>query len=116
MLRLERLTLELKALAELRSYAKMLLDEVEYVYSADVKAAKPDSERMDRLEQNVRCACEIYQQRVSADGPAAAALLGEEISAASAQQTHFARELAIVAARTNIGFEMAASAGAAQAS
>ena len=116
MLRLERLTLELKALAELRSYAKMLLDEVEYVYAADVKAAKTDAERMDRLEQNLRCACEIYQQRVSTEGPAAAALLGEEISAATAPQTHFARDLAAVAARTNLGFEMPATADAAQAS
>jgi peptidoglycan hydrolase CwlO-like protein len=116
MLRLERLTLELKALAELRSYAKMLLDEVEYVYAADVKAAKTDAERMDRLEQNLRCACEIYQQRVSGEGPAAAALLGEEISAATAPQTHFARDLAAVATRTNIGFEMPATADAAQAS
>jgi hypothetical protein len=86
------------------------------VYAADIKAAKSDSERMERLEQNLRCACEIYQQRVSADGPAAAALLGEEISAASAQQTHFARELASAAAKTNIGFDMAAIANAAQAS
>src|SRR5262245_47966849 len=93
MLRLERLTLELKTLAELRSYAKMLLDEVEYVYSADLRAAKSDSERLDRLQQNLKCAWEIYQQRVSAEGPAAATLLGEEVAVATTRQTHFGHEL-----------------------
>src|SRR5262245_6435967 len=39
-LRLDRLTIELKTISELRAYAKMLLDEVEYVYSADAGAAK----------------------------------------------------------------------------
>jgi len=102
MLRLERLTLELKTLAELRSYAKMLLDEVEYVYSADLRAAKSDSERLERLQQNLKCAWEIYQQRVGAEGPAAATLLGEEVAVATTRQTHFGHELAVAASRANI--------------
>lgn len=116
MLRLERLTLELKTLAELRSYAKMLLDEVEYVYAADLRAAKPEGERLERLQQNLRCAWEIYQKRVSPEGPAAAALLGEEIAATTSKQTHFGREVALVAARANIAFDRLPATTAAQAS
>jgi peptidoglycan hydrolase CwlO-like protein len=116
MLRLERLTLELKAIAELRSYARMLLDEVEYVYSADARAGKSDSDRLERLQQNLRCAREIYQQRVSPEGPAAAALLGEEIAAATGKQTHFGRELAVVAARTHTALDQVSAKAAAQAS
>ena len=113
MFRLERLTLELKALAELRSYAKMLLDEVEYVYSADLRAAKSDSERLERLQQNLRCAWEIYQQRVSSEGPAAATLLGEEVAVATTRQTHFGHELAVVASRANIlPFDVSSSTAA----
>ena len=113
MFRLERLTLELKALAELRSYAKMLLDEVEYVYSADLRAAKSDSERLERLQQNLRCAWEIYQQRVSSEGPAAATLLSDEVAVATSRQTHFGHELAVVASRANIlPFDVSSSTAA----
>jgi hypothetical protein len=79
-LRLDRLTIELKTISELRAYAKMLLDEVEYVYSADANAAKPDGERQARLQENLRCARQIYQQRVTVEGPAVAALLDEHIA------------------------------------
>ncbi len=78
-LRLERLTIELKATAELRAYAQMLLDEVEYVYDSDAGAKRSDAERVDRLRENLRCARQIYQQRVTADGPAAASLLEDAI-------------------------------------
>src|SRR5438552_3678554 len=37
-LALDRLTIELKAIGELRAYAQMLLDEVEYVFNADASA------------------------------------------------------------------------------
>jgi hypothetical protein len=79
-LRLDRLTIELKTISELRAYAKMLLDEVEYVYSADANAAKSDAERQGRLQENLRCARQIYQQRVTVEGPAVAALLDEHIA------------------------------------
>ncbi|HEY7170838.1 MAG TPA: hypothetical protein VH417_08320 [Vicinamibacterales bacterium] len=79
-LRLDRLTIELKTISELRAYAKMLLDEVEYVYSADANAAKPDGERQARLQENLRCARQIYQQRVTVEGPAVASLLDEHIA------------------------------------
>jgi len=79
-LRLDRLTIELKTISELRAYAKMLLDEVEYVYTADANATKPDAERQARLQENLRCARQIYQQRVTVEGPAVAALLDEHIA------------------------------------
>jgi len=79
-LRLDRLTIELKTISELRAYAKMLLDEVEYVYTADAGAAKPDAERQAHLQENLRCARQIYQQRVTVEGPAVAVLLDEHIA------------------------------------
>jgi hypothetical protein len=79
-LRLDRLTIELKTISELRAYAKMLLDEVEYVYTADVKEGRPDADRQARLQENLRCARQIYQQRVTVEGPAAAVLLDEHIA------------------------------------
>jgi hypothetical protein len=68
-LRIERLTVELKTLAELRAYAQMLVDEVEYVYEADSSAQKPVEERLSRLQDNLRCARQIFQQRVTVEDP-----------------------------------------------
>ena len=95
-LRLDRLTVELKTMGELRAYARMLLDEVEYVYRADVSARKSDTERTERLTENLRCARQIYQQRVAVEGPAMALLIEEVITAAIAAKagTPFGRELA----------------------
>jgi hypothetical protein len=101
-LRLDRLTLDLKTMGELRAYARMLLDEVEYVYRADVSARKPDDERLARLKENVRCARQIYQQRVVVEAPAMAALLDDVIATAVAAKasTPFGRELAGIAAES----------------
>jgi hypothetical protein len=74
-LALERLTDELKTLSELRSYAAMLLDEVEYVYQADLASRAPENSRVDRLKENLRCARQVFQQRVVTEGPAAALVL-----------------------------------------
>lgn len=102
-LRLDRLTLELKTIGELRAYARMLLDEVEYVYRADVSARKPDGERVERLTENLRCARQIYQQRMALEGPALPSLLEEVIAGAIAAKssTPFGRELAGVAAHAH---------------
>lgn len=98
-LRLDRLTLELKTIGELKAYAKMLLDEVEYVYRADVSARKSDAERVERLTENLRCARQIYQQRASVEGPAMTALIEDVLAAtvAAKSSTPFGRELAGVA-------------------
>jgi Skp family chaperone for outer membrane proteins len=95
-LRLERLTVELQAIDELRAYAHMLLDEVQYVYDADTSANKSEPERMERLRDNVRCARQIYRQRATLDGPAATALLDDGVTRILQQSagTPFGRDLA----------------------
>jgi hypothetical protein len=98
-LRLDRLTVELKTVGELKAYAKMLLDEVEYVYRADVSAKKSDAERVERLTENLRCARQIYQQRAAVEGPMMTALIEDVLAAtvAAKSSTPFGRELASVA-------------------
>lgn len=111
--RLDRLTAEMKAAAELRAYAQMLVDEAEYVHQADISAKKPDAERTTRLAENVRCARQIYRQRVAVDGPAAAGLLEEVLKATveARAATTFGREL-----QKAIGGAAAGAQRAAQAS
>jgi hypothetical protein len=98
-LALERLTIELKAVGELRAYAQMLLDEVEYVFNADTIANVSVSERHERLSENLRCARQIYGQRVTLEGPAAQSVLDEVLSQIldAKGETPFGRELADVA-------------------
>lgn len=98
-LALERLTSELKSVGELRAYAQMLLDEVEYVFNADTAANLTGSERRDRLTENLRCARQIYSQRATVEGPAAASVLDQVLSQLLDKKgdTQFGRELAEVA-------------------
>lgn len=97
-LALERLTIELKSVGELRAYGQMLLDEVEYVFNADTAANVSGSERRERLTENLRCARQIYGQRVTLEGPAAASLLDDVLSQMLDKKgdTQFGRELAEV--------------------
>lgn len=101
-LRLEKLTIELQAIFELRAYAQMLLDEVQYVYDADTSAKKSEPEQLERLRENVRCARQIYQQRVTLEGPAATALLDDVVTRTLHQTagTPFGRDLASSLSRT----------------
>jgi hypothetical protein len=96
--KLETLSAELKALAELRAYATLLLDEVEYMYSADLGAGKPESELHTRLADNLQCARQIYAQRVAQEGPAAAGLLEERLAVIleAKRKTPFGRDLRAV--------------------
>ena len=98
-LALERLTIDLKAVGELRAYAQMLLDEVEYVFNADTTANVAAAERRERLTENLRCARQIYGQRVTLEGPAAAAVLDDVLLQMldTKSETAFGRELAEVA-------------------
>jgi hypothetical protein len=100
-LRLERLTIDLKAIAELRAYAQMLIEEVEYVHAADVSGKRSETEQTDRLTENLRCAQQIFQQRVTVEGPGAAALLDEIVARAieSRAGTPFGRHLGVAATR-----------------
>ena len=99
LLALERLTVELKTVGELRAYAKMLLDEVEYVFNADTTAHVSATERRERLTENLRCARQIYGQRVTLEGPAASSVLDEVLSEMldTKGDTAFGKELADVA-------------------
>jgi hypothetical protein len=98
-LALERLTSELKSVGELRAYAQMLLDEVEYMFNADMAASATASERRERLTENLRCARQIFAQRVTVEGPAAASVLDEVLSQMldKTGDTQFGREFADVA-------------------
>ena len=103
-LALERLTVELKAVGELRAYAQMLLDEVEYVFNADVTANVSVAERRDRLTENLRCARQIYGQRVTLEGPAAVSVLDQVLSQIfdTKGESAFGRELAEIATAPTI--------------
>jgi hypothetical protein len=98
-LALERLMIELKAVGELSAYAQMLLDEVEYVFNADTAANVGAAQRRERLKENLRCARQIYGQRVTLEGPAAAAVLDQVLSKLldSKGETPFGRDLAEIA-------------------
>jgi hypothetical protein len=93
---LQRLSQEIKTLTELRDYAAMLLQEAEEMYKADVEAGRSDEERRSRLQDTVECARQLYAQRASLEGPAAATLLDDRIAAAIEEDasTSFARDLA----------------------
>lgn len=99
-LRLDRLTAELKVTGDLRGYARMLLDEVEYVYRADVSAKAPDEERLRRLAENLRCARQFFEQRAATEGAPMAHLLDDVLMTTTAARasTPFGRELGSVAA------------------
>jgi hypothetical protein len=98
-LALDRLTIELRTVNELRAYAQMLVDEVEYVFNADTIANLGLSERRERLTENLRCARQLYAQRVTLEGPAARSVLDEVLSQMldAKGDSPFGRELADVA-------------------
>jgi len=93
---LARLAAELKSLAGMREYATLLVDELEYTYSAQVGAGAADGARRENLEQNLDCARGLYLERARAEGPRAAKILDEQLQHAlkTHQNTPFGRELA----------------------
>jgi hypothetical protein len=96
---LMRMTSELRTLAELREHASRLLNHVADMYAADVDAGTQGSELHARLTENVECARRLYAQRVEIEGPAAAALLDEELAKLIETKagTPFGRDLTEVA-------------------
>jgi hypothetical protein len=101
---LMRMTNELKMRAELQSYARSLLRELEQMYSGDLHAEKPEDELRARLKGNLDYARSIFDSRVALEGGDAAALLDDELAALidSEQTTPFARDLAVVAGRPEL--------------
>jgi hypothetical protein len=99
---LTRLTSELRALAELRTYATSLVSEIEQMYRADHEAGRLPDELQGRLKANLEYARSIFANRTSLECPDAATLLEEELAAiiASPETTPFARDLGVVTGRT----------------
>jgi hypothetical protein len=98
---LMRMTNELKARAELQTYARSLLHELEEMYASDQQAEKSQDDLQIRLKGNLEYARSIFESRVALEGGDAAALLDDEIGALleTAQDTPFGRHLAIVSGR-----------------
>jgi chromosome segregation ATPase len=96
---LMRLSAELKALAELRDYARSLCNEIEEMFVADSAGGKPEEELQRRLGANLEYARSIYATRVAVEGPAAASLLEDELRglAEGKGTTAFGRALAALA-------------------
>jgi ElaB/YqjD/DUF883 family membrane-anchored ribosome-binding protein len=80
-------------LTELREYATMLVNEIEHVYEADIIAGAAEASISERLRENLRCARQIYAQRVVEEVPAAAGLLEERLSQMVHTPTPFAHDL-----------------------
>ena len=78
---LEVLATEQKSVRELREYAKLLVDEVDRLYRADVDTGGEGEWLRTRLQENLQCVREIYGRRAALEGPAAAGLLEEQIAA-----------------------------------
>jgi hypothetical protein len=99
---LMRLSQELKTLNELRDYAAMLLQEAREMYAADMQADKGAEERRSRLKDTIECARQLYAQRASLEGSAAALLLDDRIAAAieAEAMTPFAKDLSAIAGNT----------------
>ncbi len=99
---LMRLSQELKTLNELKDYAAMLLQEAREMYTADMQADKGAEERRSRLKDTIECARQLYAQRASLEGSAAALLLDDRIAAAieAEPKTPFAKDLMAIAGNT----------------
>ena len=100
-----RLSQELKMLNELRDYAAMLLQEAQEMHSADLEAEKSDDERRSRLKDTIDCARQLYAQRASLEGAAAATLFDDRIAVVidSDGDSPFSRDLEAIASSANHG-------------
>jgi hypothetical protein len=68
------------------------------VFNADTSTGVSAADRRERLNENLRCARQIYGQRVTLEGPAAATVLDEVLAGIleAKSETPFGRELAEV--------------------
>jgi hypothetical protein len=97
---LEKRSIAPKLREELREYAALLLEELEYVHSSDVNAGKKESEVRAHLKENLNGARDMYQQRIAAEPPAASALFDEKL-----------RGIIDAKANSPFGKDLAATAG-----
>jgi len=66
-------------IAELREFASLLVDELEYAHMGDLNAGKNPLERQQGLRDSLERSRRIYAQRAARDGHAATALLEEHL-------------------------------------
>ena len=97
---LEKRSIAPKLREELREYAALLLEELEYVHTSDVNAGKKDAEIRAHLKENLNGARDMYQQRVASEPPAAVALFDEKL-----------RSIVDAKANTPFGKDLVATAG-----
>lgn len=99
-----RMTNELKIRAELQTYARSLIHELQQMYAADEQAGKAGDELGTRLKGNLDYARSIFESRVALEGGDAAALLDDELAALieAEQSTSFGRDLAAAAGRPEL--------------
>jgi hypothetical protein len=88
-----------KQVAELKAYATMLLDEMEYGYAADAEAGYSEAECRRRLMEALECSRRIFAGRTAGEGAEAAAIFDEKLAATveARNGTRFGRDLAGVA-------------------
>jgi hypothetical protein len=92
-----RMKVELKALAELRTYATSLLQEIEAMYVADAGAGTEGKDLRERLKINLDYARSIYANRAALEDADAGALLDDAITAVvtSHSDTRYRHDLAV---------------------
>jgi hypothetical protein len=78
---LAKMSAELESAAELRNYATLLLNEIEYMYGADVSAGTKGDDLKTHLKENLECARRLYAQRIESEGLSAAPPLDEQLDA-----------------------------------
>jgi hypothetical protein len=102
---LTRMKAELKALAELRTYAASLLQEIEAMYVADTGAGTQGEDLQARLKVNLDYARSIYANRASLEDADAGNLLDDAISAVVAehQDDRYRHDLAVVSGHSRAG-------------
>jgi len=100
---LTRMKAELKALAELRTYAASLLQEIEAMYVADTGAGTQGEDLQARLKVNLDYARSIYANRASLEDADAGNLLDDAISAVVAehQDARYRHDLAVVSGHSS---------------
>jgi len=101
---LMRMTNELKMRAELQTYARSLIHELQQMYASDEQAGKAGDELRTRLKGNLDYARSIFESRVALEGGDAAALLDDELAALieAEQAAPFGQDLAAAAGRPEL--------------
>ena len=99
-----RMSNELKMRAELQTYARSLLHELQQMYLADEQSGKSGEELQSRLKGNLDYARSIFESRVALEGSDTAALLDDELASLveAEQSAPFARDLAVAAGRPEL--------------